>query len=150
MNQTGFVKTHFDLCTGCSLCQLACSQRLAGGYNPHRAVLAIRHESENLYHFPVVCEQCQNAYCMNSCPVGAISVNEATGAKVVNLETCVGCGTCAKFCPIGVIHVDPEIKKSRKCDLCDGQPLCVAACPTGALEFICPPPEANAGGDCHA
>ena len=36
-----FIKTNFDLCTGCGICQLVCSQRLLGGYNPHRALLRI-------------------------------------------------------------------------------------------------------------
>ena len=46
-----FIKTNVDLCTGCSLCQLACSLRWLGGYNPHRALLNIEHARENF--FPV-------------------------------------------------------------------------------------------------
>ncbi|MDJ0784190.1 MAG: 4Fe-4S dicluster domain-containing protein [Desulfosarcinaceae bacterium] len=130
-----FIKTNFDLCTGCSLCQLACSQRLLGGYNPHRAVLKITHSCENLYHHPVVCNQCRNPYCANVCPVGAISREAATGAMVVDRERCVGCNLCHRYCPIGVVGVDPALKKSVKCDLCGGSPRCVGACPTGALEL---------------
>ena len=29
----------------------------------------------------------------------------------------------------------PEIKKAYKCDMCQGHPLCVEACPKGALEL---------------
>ncbi len=136
MTEKIFIKTNFDLCTGCSLCQLACSERLLGGYNPHRALLMIRNENENLYHFPVVCNQCANPYCANVCPVGAIKRDAATGAMVVDRETCVGCNLCHRYCPIHVVGVDPELKKSVKCDLCKGAPRCVAACPTGALELI--------------
>ncbi|MBC2733606.1 MAG: hypothetical protein HF981_04550 [Desulfobacteraceae bacterium] len=75
---------NFDLCTGCSLCQLACSMRLLGGYNPHRALLKIEHVSENLYHFPTVCNQCANPYCANVCPVQAIQRDPTTGAMVVD------------------------------------------------------------------
>jgi Fe-S-cluster-containing hydrogenase component 2 len=127
---------HFDRCSGCSICQLVCSERLLGGYNPHRAVLRVDHQRENLYHFPVVCHQCGNAYCLNVCPTGAISLEERTGAKVIDPDKCIGCGTCARYCPLGVIRIDPESRKSLKCDLCGGDPLCVKACPAGALELV--------------
>lgn len=149
MSDHVYIKTNFDLCTGCSLCQLACSSRLLGGYNPHRSALRIRHDRENLYHFPIVCNQCRNAYCMNVCPVGAILVDEDTQAKVVDHEKCIGCGTCARYCPIDVIAVDPELKKSTKCDLCGGDPLCAQSCPTGALQVV-PLPEKAAKGDANA
>lgn len=131
-----FIKTNFDLCTGCSICQLVCSRRLTGGYNPRRAVLKIRHGHENLYHMPEVCNQCDNAYCQNVCPVGAIHLDEATGARVVDREKCIGCGMCVRYCPVEMVSLDPDDKKAVKCDLCGGDPQCVRACPTGALEWI--------------
>ena len=144
-----FIKTNFDLCTGCSLCQLACSFRLLGGYNPHRAVLKIAHRSENLYHFPVVCNQCTNAYCATVCPVEAISRAPATGAMVVDHDTCVACNQCHRYCPIQVVGVDPTVKKSIKCDLCGGSPQCVQICPTGALQMASRTParSTESGGD---
>ncbi|MFZ7128420.1 MAG: 4Fe-4S dicluster domain-containing protein [Desulfobacterales bacterium] len=129
------IKTRFDVCTGCSLCQLACTERYLGGYNPHRALLSVAHRSENLYHFPSVCHQCGNAYCANVCPTNAIRRNETTGAWVVDPETCIGCGLCVRYCPVGMARLDPDTGKSVKCDLCGGEPACVAACPTGALEL---------------
>jgi ferredoxin len=35
-----------------------------------------------------------------------------------------------------MIGIDPDLQKSVKCDLCGGLPLCVDACPTGALELF--------------
>jgi len=138
-----FLKPHFDLCTGCTICQLACSERIAGGFNPRRSVLRIVHSQENLVHEPFVCEQCTNPICGRVCPVQAISRDEATGVVHVDHDVCIGCGTCAAHCPLGVIHVSPDLKKAVKCDLCQGDPLCVKACPTGALESL------GRGGD-HA
>jgi anaerobic carbon-monoxide dehydrogenase iron sulfur subunit len=132
------IKTHFDLCTGCLICQLACSAWLFGGYNPHRSALNIVHTHENLYHFPVVCNQCESTYCAKVCPAKAITKDEITGAVVVDPKKCVGCEQefCHQYCPIKVIHVDPETRKAYKCDLCGGSPRCVESCPTGALELV--------------
>lgn len=132
------IKTNFDLCTGCLICQLECSSRLFGGYNPHRSVLNIEHVNENLYHFPVVCNHCENTYCAKVCPANAISRDEETGAIVVDKDKCVGCKKefCHEYCPIKVIHVDPVSRKAVKCDLCQGEPQCVEVCPTGALELV--------------
>lgn len=130
------IKTHFDRCTGCGLCQLACSERLLGGYNPHRALLQIAHQCENLYHFPTVCNQCENAYCANVCPVQAIARDAVTGAMVVDPDKCIACNLCHRYCPLHIVGVDPALKKSVKCDLCGGAPACVAVCPTGALELV--------------
>jgi len=99
-------------------------------------VLSILAFQENLVHEPVVCEQCANPYCQNVCPTGAISLNEETGAREVDPDTCIGCGLCAKYCPRGVVFLDPDLGKAVKCDLCGGEPQCVEACPTGALEII--------------
>lgn len=129
------IHTNFDKCTGCRICQLACSFALFDGYNPRLARLVIQNKRENLYHIPVVCNQCENAYCMNVCPAKAIQRTDQ-GTVVIDKEQCIGCGLCAQYCPIEVILFHPETKRSYKCDLCQGNPLCVKVCPTGALEFI--------------
>ena len=120
---------------GCSICQLVCSMDLSGGYNPRHARLAIRNRKENLYHLPVVCSQCENAYCMNVCPTKAIHRNDA-GIVCIDQETCIGCGIYTRYCPIEMVTLNPDLKKAVKCELCQGTPLCVEACPTGALELV--------------
>lgn len=110
--------------------------RMFGGFNPGRAMLKIDRSMENLAHVPVVCEQCSNPMCLKSCPVGAISRDEQTRAVVIDKQKCVGCGICAGYCPLGMIHLDHDTGKAFKCDLCGGDPQCVKACPTQALEFL--------------
>lgn len=108
---------------------------LVGGYNPRRSRLTIQYLKENLYHLPVVCNQCENAYCMNVCPARAIKRTE-NGVVCIDSERCIGCGTCTEYCPVHMVRLDPDTQKAVKCELCDGEPLCVKACPTQALELF--------------
>ncbi len=114
---------------------MTCSFDLFKGYNPRLARLVIENKTENLYHLPRVCNQCENAYCMTVCPVEAIHRNDE-GIVCIDPSLCIGCGTCVRYCPIGMVFLDPETRKAYKCELCQGDPLCVAACPTGALELV--------------
>jgi len=53
----------------------------------------------------------------------------------VDSETCTGCGTCAKICPMEVIGMDddiPVIQEGREA-LCISCGQCEAFCPSGAL-----------------
>lgn len=72
---------------------------------------------------------------MNVCTAKAIHRTEQ-GIVEIDQDKCVGCGLCAQFCPMDVILSCPETRKAYKCDLCQGKPLCVEACPTGALELV--------------
>ncbi len=40
--------------------------------------------------------------CADTCPVGAISLDEAKGVYVINDE-CVDCGACEDGCPVAAI-----------------------------------------------
>lgn len=137
---SSLIHTHFDKCTGCSICQLACSFALFGGYNPRLARLAIRHKKEHLYHIPVVCNQCENAYCMAVCPRQAIARNDQ-GVVIIDQDRCIGCKLCIRYCPVDMIQYNPDSKKSYKCELCEGNPACIAACPTAALTLVRPVPD---------
>lgn len=107
-----------------------------GGYNPNKAMLSIKNLWENLAHIPVVCQQCQNPMCMKVCPVKAISRDEETQAVIIDQDKCISCKLCSQYCALGVIHSDPETQKAYKCDLCQGNPQCVQACPFDALELV--------------
>jgi Fe-S-cluster-containing hydrogenase component 2 len=118
----------FDLpkCTGCKLCQLACSAVHEGAFNPEKARLSMTHEytDEGVHIAAAYCTFCKK--CETVCPVKAISNNGRW--MIVDHTKCIGCGTCVKNCPQKVIFLS-EKKKSIICDLCGGAPKCVEWCP---------------------
>lgn len=131
------------LCSGCLCCQLACSLFHEGECNPALARLDVFHDPlAGMDNVIEVCKQCLAPSCLHACSVpGAFGVDEATGARVIDEEKCVGCGQCAKACPLNdrgtILRYHPGRKVYVKCDLCrerEGGPLCVEACPWGALE----------------
>lgn len=123
-----------DRCTGCRACELACSLKNTGSFNPSRSRIRVLGHEE-LFCLPVTCFQCEKPYCAEVCPSGAISREESTGTVKVDIEKCIGCKMCSLACPFGNIVFSSEEKVSVKCELCGGDPECVAFCATGALEF---------------
>ena len=124
-----------DKCTGCMQCELACSWVQTGTFQPSRSVIRVNVFDEEASYAPFTCFQCDEAWCMNACPVNAIAIDPATGAKVVLDSVCVGCHLCTIACPFGTVFTLPHTGKAGKCNLCGGQPACATACPTGAIEW---------------
>jgi len=120
-------------CTGCRTCETACSLAKTGQVFLERARLRIDRDPFEGKFSPNICHQCSIPYCMNACPVDAIGIFEKNGVVVIDEESCIGCGSCQKACPYGMIIFEEEEKKSFKCDLCGGRPLCAKMCPMHAL-----------------
>jgi carbon-monoxide dehydrogenase iron sulfur subunit len=123
-------------CTGCLQCEMACSLENTGVYNPSQSRIKVFSFEEEGRKVPYTCTQCDEAWCMQSCPTDAIKLDKLTGAKVVSDETCVGCKVCTISCPFGTINYVAETGKVAKCDLCGGDPECAKACPTDAITFV--------------
>ncbi|OWZ83551.1 4Fe-4S dicluster domain-containing protein [Natranaerobius trueperi] len=132
--------SEFDLCTGCAICTLVCSKELQGGYNPRFARLRLEEQMDGLVTEPIVCNQCENAFCEKVCPVSAIT--RENEIPVIKEDKCIGCGRCMEYCPKDVIVLVDN--KASKCDLCGGDPVCVKNCPTGALKLF---EDSRKGGD---
>ena len=125
-----------EKCTGCRLCELVCSVKHDGVSNPIRSrIRVMKWEQEGLY-IPMSCQQCQDAPCMNGCPVNAISQNEALNRVEVDYDLCIGCRTCVSVCPFGAMGFNTIDRKVIKCDLCDGDPQCVRFCEIKAVEYL--------------
>ena len=129
------LEIHPDKCTGCKQCELACSWVQTGTFAPSKSLVRVHVFDEQASFAPYACFQCDEAWCMQACPVNAIDVDEATGAKIVIDAVCVGCKLCVIACPFGTIFFDKQQDKAQKCDLCAGDPACAHACPTGAISI---------------
>jgi Fe-S-cluster-containing hydrogenase component 2 len=123
-------------CTGCLQCELACSYDNEGVFNPSKSRIKVFNFHDQGRYVPYTCTQCDEAWCMHACPVDAISVDGATGAKIVSDTLCVGCKVCTIACPFGTINYNQATGKVIKCDLCEGEPECAKACPTDAIVFV--------------
>jgi anaerobic carbon-monoxide dehydrogenase iron sulfur subunit len=123
-----------DKCTGCRLCELACSLKNVEEFNPARARIHVI-GFEELFALPLMCLQCEKPFCAEVCPSGAIAKEEETGIIRVSNDKCIGCKMCVLACPFGNIVFSSYEKMVVKCGFCDGKPECVAICPTQALEF---------------
>jgi Fe-S-cluster-containing dehydrogenase component len=62
------------------------------------------------------------------CPTKALTVDEKTGAVLVDDGKCIACGLCITACPGNVPHLHPNRKHIVICDLCGGDPECAKIC----------------------
>ncbi|MDO6620919.1 4Fe-4S dicluster domain-containing protein [Pseudomonadota bacterium] len=151
ITQYGF---YFDTrkCVGCRKCHRVCnkkfdveksvSTRRVYKYGDERIPTALSKQPNiSTYYLSVSCNHCSEPVCVLACPTGAMHKRAKDGLVHVAQETCVGCGSCARACPYEAPQLDPTRKVMVKCDGCfelieqQSLPLCVDACPKGALDF---------------
>ncbi len=111
---------------------------------------------------PTPCMHCQNAPCVNVCPVAA-TFHTPEGTVLIDQDRCIGCRICMAACPYdrrffnwGTPPVPPESRLADyspehqspmrkgtvvKCDFCPEMaragtlPFCVQACPNNAIYY---------------
>lgn len=132
-------------CIGCHVCEIACvvaHNHQCWPRSTREFVPRIRVLNEAKNSIAVTCRHCNNAPCITSCPVNALSFVNAT--VQLDQTRCIGCKSCIIACPFGaidmVLAVDSDIVLAQKCDMCQttntGQPACVTHCPTQALRIV--------------
>ena len=126
-----------EKCSGCRMCEVSCSLRNMKECNPERSrIRVIRTQADGQLQFvPATCMQCETAMCEKVCPVKAIGRDVETGARIIDENKCIGCSACSYACPFGACFVDRQLGKSIVCKQCDGDPICVKVCPSGALTY---------------
>ena len=126
-------------CSGCNSCALTCSLVHEHLFSPERSRIRIERDAEHAVCTPMVCIQCNDAPCIDACPVQALSRSPTTAAIIVREEGCTGCERCVEACPHGGIGFDRDRGLPMICDLCDGNPECVGFCQfTMALQYVAP------------
>jgi len=124
-------------CIICNACVNACNSAY-GGLNWR--TLLVFNEGDTKIGVSIACNHCENPLCMKVCPSNAIKKDNMS-VVYIDPKECIGCGYCTWACP----YEEPKFNKDgvmSKCDFCrqrlmnkQGLPLCVEACPTGALSF---------------
>lgn len=120
-------------CDGCRACEVACSMVKEGEANLSKARIRTVRFPEEHFFFPLVCCQCETPSCLRVCPSGALRKEAATGTVLLDRDRCIGCKMCLVACPFGAIVLADGL--AAKCDLCDGDPVCVRLCEPQAIFF---------------
>lgn len=111
-----------NLCNGCLDCEEACAKL-------HGISMIKMREVDNSY-YPIVCQKCEDAPCILSCPTDAISI------EGILQDKCIGCGLCMRICPFGAVVMNE--RKAHKCDQCIDldSPVCIKACSKRAIAKV--------------
>jgi carbon-monoxide dehydrogenase iron sulfur subunit len=130
--KTFFIRA--EACTGCNICQLTCALVKEKVANPALARINIERVVMDGLMVPHICLNCKHPECIDACRRKAIVKDAATGWVTIDRERCNNCGLCVAACPFSAIIVAPD-SQVLLCDVCSGDPQCVAMCPTGAIQF---------------
>jgi Fe-S-cluster-containing dehydrogenase component len=172
---------NLSVCIGCRKCAEACHhennhdrrtnnsyirvlEMEQGSFDMEKGTTTYDHAvpAPGKYYLPVQCQQCDDAPCVNVCPVQA-TWKEPDGIVVVDYNWCIGCRYCEAACPYHArrfnwtkpeipaeeINPDQSYLSNRirpqgvveKCTFClhrtrEGRlPACLEVCPTGARVF---------------
>ena len=128
-----------DRCIGCKACEIGCKNEngLPLGERWNRTLVCGPYgdfPNLSMYYLPTMCQQCDNAPCVNVCPTGASYRDPDTNIVLIDKEKCIGCKYCMMACPYGVRSMNPKERVVEKCTLCQhltsqGElPMCVYTC----------------------
>ncbi len=150
-------------CDGCGSCTAACANEhnIPAGQEWIK-VYEAEAEGGGKYFLPRPCMHCEDAPCVNVCPVGATFVRN-DGLVIIDHNRCIGCRYCMAACPYNARYFNwggsPELTPEEmamyrpehpivhrrgtveKCVFCAHRvdekrlPACVEGCPMKAIYF---------------
>ena len=130
----GRLKVDYKVCVGCRNCEMLCTLNKEKVVNPMKSRVRIAVDEKQGIHKPMVCRHCANALCKEACAFDAFIWDDKLEIYNVDPNFCTGCGACVEACPFDAIWMSPNSQYPLKCDLCGGDPACLAQCRT--LEHI--------------
>lgn len=135
MTKSIWIARDYAKCTGCRRCEIACSFHHEEWMWPEASRVRVFMPFPGV-EIPHLCTQCDDYPCVKSCPVEALSVDEATKAVIVDREKCISCAKCIDACPGQVPFLHPSDSKATICDLCGGDPECVRVCTEAGYDAL--------------
>jgi len=131
-------------CIGCHACTIACKAEHDIPVGENRCWVKTVEKGTfpdtRRFFLPVLCNQCEEAPCMNICPTGAL-FRRRDGIVDLNGDSCIGCKACMAACPYDQLFIDPNTRTAEKCNFCANRienelkPACVSVCPTECRIF---------------
>lgn len=147
-----------DKCNGCHSCQVVCKDEHVG--NDWTPIAKPQPDTGQFWlkltqrvrgtvpkvrvsYRPHLCMHCDDAPCMDACPVEGAIYKRDDGLVIIDPVKCTGCRNCDDACPYNVIFFNEHLNIAQKCTGCahlldDGweEPRCVDACPTMAIRMM--------------
>lgn len=109
-------------CIGCDACTISCKSenRTPPGitYNVVLEQESGVYPNMRIQMTPRPCMQCQNAPCVEVCPVKA-SYRGKDGIVVIDGDRCIGCKYCIAACPYGARSADEGMSYDREMQAAD-------------------------------
>jgi tetrathionate reductase subunit B len=145
-------------CNGCHSCQIVCKDEHVG--NDWSPIAKPQPDTGQFWmeltqrvrgtvpkvkvaYRPHLCMHCDNAPCIEACPVDDAVYKREDGLVIIDGDKCSGCKLCVDACPYDVIYFNEDLNIAQKCTGCahlldDGwkEPRCADACPTEALRLM--------------
>ena len=145
-------------CNGCHSCQIVCKdEHVANDWTPIakpqpevgqfwiKLTERVRGTvpKVKVAYRPHLCMHCDQAPCIESCPVKGALYQREDGLVIIDPVKCTGCKNCVDACPYQVIFFNDDLNIAQKCTGCahlldEGwtEPRCADACPTMAIRWM--------------